>query len=62
LQLRQRRSQIGLNIGELFQPHRNTHQAIYDTGGGAAVVTEAAVSGGGRVDNGGLGIAEVSCQ
>src|SRR5690606_11284535 len=51
--------QVALYIGHTFQPHGDAQQAIGNTGAGAVGFTQAAMSSGGRMGNGGFGVTEV---
>src|SRR5690606_31385761 len=51
--------QVALYIGHTFQPHGYSQQATGNTGAGAVGFTQAAMSSGGRMGDGGFGVTEV---
>src|SRR5947209_5865805 len=57
--LRQPTLQVGREIGDRLEAHRDPHQPVGDAGGGARLGRDAAVRGRRRVRDGGLHVAEV---
>src|SRR5690606_13263874 len=51
--------QVGTNVFQVFQSHRQANQAVVDTGGRAGFWAQTTVRGARRMGNGGFGIPQV---